>query len=63
MKRRSSSIASELGWLAAFLALFVATLYLVDVFVVPHHFNAKIGIVFAGFVAAVLMVALRARFR
>jgi hypothetical protein len=62
MGRRSSTKA-ELGWLVGFLALFVATLYAVEIFIVPHHFNAKIAIVLAAFVAAVVMVAVRARFR
>jgi hypothetical protein len=61
--RRRSSVAAEIGWLAGFLALFVATMYVVEIFIVPHHFNAKIAIVLAGFVAAAVMVALRARLR
>jgi len=60
MPQQRSSIVTELAWLACFLALFVATLYVFVTLIVPHHFNAKIAIVLAGFVAAVLMIALRA---
>jgi hypothetical protein len=63
MKRRRSSIAVEIGWLAGFLALFIAAMYGVTIFIVPHHFNAKIAIVLAAFVAAIVMTAARARLR
>jgi hypothetical protein len=63
MKRRPSSIAIEVAWLAGFLALFVAAMYVIEIFIVPHHFNPMMAIVLAGFVAAVLTVAARARFR
>jgi hypothetical protein len=63
MGRRRPSIAAEIGWLAGFLALFAATMYAVTIFIVPHHFNAKIAIVLAAFVAAIVMTTARARFR
>jgi VIT1/CCC1 family predicted Fe2+/Mn2+ transporter len=61
--RRRSSIAIEIGWLAGFVALFAVLLYGVTIFLVPHHFNAKIAIVLAAFVAAMVTTAARARFR
>ncbi|MBV8148320.1 MAG: hypothetical protein JO092_04450 [Candidatus Eremiobacteraeota bacterium] len=63
MRRRPSSVAVEIGWLAGFLALFVATMYAIEILIVPHHFNPKIAIVLAGFVAAIVTVAMRARLR
>jgi len=55
-----SSILTEIGWLAYFLAIFVAGVYLMVIYVVPHHFNDKIAIVFAGIFAALAMILTRA---
>jgi hypothetical protein len=58
-----SSILAEIGWLAYFLAIFVAVVYAMVIFVVPHHFNDKIAIVLAGIVAGLAMILTRAWFR
>jgi hypothetical protein len=55
-----SSILAEIGWLAYFLALFVAALYAMMLFVVPHHFNVTVAIALAGFIAAIGMIGTRA---
>lgn len=61
--QKKSTILSELGWLAFFLAVFVVLVYLLNIFVVPHHFNDKIAIVIAGMIAALTMMTVRARWR
>jgi hypothetical protein len=60
MPQPRSSILVEIGWLAYFLAVFVAMVYLMVLFVVPHHFNDKIAITLAGFVAGIAMITTRA---
>ncbi len=55
-----SSIAAELAWLAYFLLVFVAAVYLLVRSLVPHHFNDKIAIVLAGMLAGLIMIATRA---
>src|SRR5271168_3458075 len=45
--RSRSSILTELGWLAYFLAIFIALVYLLVGLLVPHHFNDKIAIMLA----------------
>jgi hypothetical protein len=58
-----SSILAEIGWLAYFLAVFALLVYLLNIFVVPHHFNDKVADVLAGVFAAIAMIATRARWR
>ena len=60
MPQPRSSILVEIGWLAYFLAIFVAMVYLMVLFVVPHHFNDKIAIALAGLVAGLVMITTRA---
>jgi cell division protein FtsW (lipid II flippase) len=54
---------AEIGWLAYFFAIFVILVYVLNIFVVPHHFNDKIADVFAAGMAAIIMIATRARWR
>ena len=58
--RQRSSILVEAGWLAYFLATFVATVYVMVIFIVPHHFNDKVAIALAGIFSAFVMIATRA---
>ena len=58
-----SSVLAEIGWLAYFIAIFVGCVYAMVIFVVPHHFNDKIAIVFAGIVAGLAMILTRAWWR
>ena len=55
-----SSIAAELGWLAFFLVVFVAAVYLLVRLLVPHHFNDKIAIALAAIFAGLIMIGSRA---
>jgi hypothetical protein len=55
-----SSIAAEIGWLAFFLVVFVAAVYLFVRSLVPHHFNDKIAIVLAAMFAGLIMIFARA---
>lgn len=57
-----SSIASELAWLAYFLVVFVAAVYLFVRSLVPHHFNDKIAILLAAIFAGLIMIATRGWF-
>jgi cell division protein FtsW (lipid II flippase) len=59
--QQRSSIVAEIGWLAYFFAIFVILVYVLNIFVVPHHFNDKIADVFAAGMAAIIMIATRAR--
>ncbi len=61
--QQRSSILAEIAWLAFFFAIFVILVYVFNIFVVPHHFNDKVAIVFAAGIAAVVMIATRARWR
>ena len=61
--QKKSSILEEIGWLALFFVVFVAAVYLLNIYLVPHHFNDKIAIVFAGLIAAATMMIVRARWR
>ncbi|HTX57258.1 MAG TPA: hypothetical protein VMD47_09150 [Candidatus Acidoferrales bacterium] len=61
--QRRSSILVEIGWLAYFLAVFAVLVYLINIFVVPHHFNAIIANVLAGLIAAMIMIVTRARWQ
>jgi thiol:disulfide interchange protein len=58
-----SSILAEFGWLAYFFAVFAILVYALNIFLVPHHFNDKVADVLAGGLAAVVMIATRARWR
>lgn len=60
MRQGRSSVLAELGWLAYFLAVFVLLVYAAVIYVVPHHFNDKIAITFAGIIAGIVMIATRA---
>ncbi len=60
---RKTSILAEVGWLAYFLTVFVALVVAFNELIVPHHFNAMIAIVFAAFLAAIIMIATRAWWR
>jgi membrane protein implicated in regulation of membrane protease activity len=55
-----SSIATEIAWLAFFLIVFVAAVYLLVRTLVPHHFNDKIAIMLAAILAGLVMIAVRA---
>jgi uncharacterized membrane protein YraQ (UPF0718 family) len=59
--QKKSTILAEIGWLGLFFLVFVAAVYLLNIYLVPHHFNDKIAIVFAGLIAAVVMITVRAR--
>jgi len=58
-----SSILAEIGWLAYFIAVFAILVYLLNIFLVPHHFNYIVANVLAGGFAAIVMIATRARWR
>jgi len=60
---KRSSIVAEIAWLAYFFAIFVVLVYAFNIFVVPHHFNDKIADVLAAVIAALVMIATRARWR
>jgi hypothetical protein len=60
--RSRSSVLAEIGWLAFFLIVFVAAVYLLVRSLVPHHFNDKIAIVLAAMFAGLVMIATRAWF-
>jgi lipopolysaccharide export LptBFGC system permease protein LptF len=57
---KSSSVATEIGWLAYFLTVFVAAVYLLVRTLVPHHFNDKIAIALAALFSGLIMIATRA---
>ena len=61
--QQRSSILTELAWLAFLFAVFVVLVYLFNIFVVPHHFNDKVAIMLAAIIAAIVMIAVRARWR
>jgi uncharacterized BrkB/YihY/UPF0761 family membrane protein len=58
--QRPSTVLAEIGWLAYFFAIFVIAVYVMVLFVVPHHFNDKIAIMIAALFAALCMIATRA---
>lgn len=58
--RPRSSIITELGWLAFFLLVFAAAVYLFVGLLVPHHFNDKVAIMLAAIVAGLIMILTRA---
>jgi uncharacterized membrane protein YedE/YeeE len=55
-----SSIGAEIAWLAFFLVVFVAAVYLFVRSLVPHHFNDKIAIALAAIFAGLIMIFARA---
>jgi hypothetical protein len=57
-----SSVAAEIGWLAYFLTVFVAAVYILVRLLVPHHFNDKIAIALAGLFSGLIMIGTRAWF-
>jgi len=58
--QQRSSILAEIGWLAYFGVIFVIAVYLLNIFVVPHHFNDKIAVMLAAGFAALTMIFTRA---
>ncbi|MBV9272226.1 MAG: hypothetical protein JO165_14115 [Candidatus Eremiobacteraeota bacterium] len=60
-RRNQSSVGEELRWFGLWLLVFVVVTYLMLRLVVPHHFNDRVAIMIAGILAAVAMIALRAR--
>jgi membrane protein implicated in regulation of membrane protease activity len=60
--QQRSSIAAEIGWLVYFFLIFIIAVYVLNVFVVPHHFNDKIADTFAAIIAALAMIATRAAY-
>ncbi|MFZ0032637.1 MAG: hypothetical protein WAK84_12275 [Candidatus Cybelea sp.] len=60
MRHQRSSVATEIGWLAYFLVVFVGAVYLLVRSLVPHHFNDKIAIVLAAIFAGLIMIGTRA---
>jgi branched-subunit amino acid transport protein len=50
------SILGELGWLVYFLVVLVIAVYAMNIFVVPHHFNAVVANVIAAIVAGLVYV-------
>jgi len=55
-----SPVLVEIGWLAFFVAVFVALVYLLVGLLVPHHFNDKIAIALAALFAGLIMIGTRA---
>jgi uncharacterized membrane protein len=62
MPQPPSSVSAEVGWLAFFLVVFAAAVYLFVRSLVPHHFNDKIAIALAAIFAGLIMIAVRAWF-
>ena len=62
MKQNSpnnSSIGVEIAWLLGFLVVFAIALLLLNIYLVPHHFNDKVADTAAGVIAAVAYVGAR----
>jgi hypothetical protein len=59
MPQQRSSLTTELAWLAYFLVVFVAAVYLLVRSLVPHHFNDKIAIMLAAIFAGLILIATR----
>jgi lipopolysaccharide export LptBFGC system permease protein LptF len=55
----NSSISTEIGWLAFFLVVFAAAVYVLVRFLVPHHFNDKIAIMLAAIFAGLVLIFTR----
>lgn len=60
MPQPPSSVSAEIGWLAFFLAVFVASVYLFVRTLVPHHFNDKIAVALAALFAGLIVIGVRA---
>jgi hypothetical protein len=60
VRKRRSPVAVEIAWLAYFLFVFVAAVYLLLRTLVPHHFNDKIAIVLAALFAGLILIGTRA---
>lgn len=60
MPQQRSSILGEIGWLVYFIAVFVAAVYALVGWLVPHHFNDKIAIALAAIFAGLVMIGTRA---
>ncbi|MGA7354065.1 MAG: hypothetical protein WA431_15895 [Candidatus Cybelea sp.] len=60
MAQPPSSISAEIGWLAFFLVVFAAAVYLFVLTLVPHHFNDKIAIALAAIFAGLIVIGVRA---
>lgn len=58
-----SPIGVEFAWLAYFLIVFVAAVYLLVRTLVPHHFNDKIAVALAAIFAGLIMIGTRAWLR
>jgi hypothetical protein len=57
---KGSPLLAEIGWLGYFFAVFVIAVYVLALFVVPHHFNDKVAIMLAAMFAALAMIGTRA---
>lgn len=55
-----SSLLTEIGWLAYFVVVFVALVYLFVGLLVPHHFNDKIAVALAAIFSGLIMIGTRA---
>jgi hypothetical protein len=60
VRKPRSSVSAEFGWLAYFLAVFVAAVYALVRLLVPHHFNDKVAIMLAAILAGLVMIGTRA---
>jgi nitrate reductase gamma subunit len=60
MPQQRSTPAAEIAWLAYFLVVFVAAVYLLVRTLVPHHFNDKIAIMLAAIFAGLVLIGTRA---
>jgi len=60
--RRQTTVGQELLWLLVFFAVFAAAAALLLAYANSHRFNDRIAIALAGIAAAVVTIALRARF-
>lgn len=61
--QQRSSLLTEFGWLALFLAVFVVLVYAFNLLIVPHHFNDKVADTLAGLLAALIYITARAKWR
>ncbi len=55
----NSSVGAEIAWLLGFLVVFAIALLLLNIYLVPHHFNDKVADTAAGVIAAVAYVGAR----
>jgi hypothetical protein len=59
VQKPRSSVTGEIGWLAYFLAVFVAAVYALLRILVPHHFNDKVAVMLAAIFAGLVMIGTR----